>query len=61
MDKLETPEWFFVWTGKRGYITTVCGWTKKDVIREAEKTQHSSWEKIYKRGGRVYRCRIEIL
>lgn len=33
---MDYPEWFFMWSNGTPYITSVCGWTKKEVIRRVE-------------------------
>ncbi len=55
---MDAPEWFFMWNTGRPYITAICGWTKRDVIAQAERENHEPWKKIYGRGGRVIRCKV---
>lgn len=48
------PQWFFVWTTGKPYITTICAWTKKGAIREVvESSLGLTWKQIYRRGGRI--------
>ncbi len=56
--KLEAPEWFFAWMTGRPYITTICGWSRHNVINEAEKAVGDPWKKIYRNGGRAVRCKV---
>jgi len=53
--KLDAPEWFFMWTGPSGYVTSICGWNKASVMAKAERTDGGKWRNIYRRGGRVVR------
>lgn len=57
---MEHPEWFFMWSTGRPYITMICGWSKKDCINEVRKAHGQTWKEIYARGGRVVRVKIEI-
>lgn len=54
------PEWFFKWTSPKNspYITSICAWTKKDLISRAEKENGKPWKEIYKMGGRAVRVKI---
>lgn len=36
-NKLDYPEWFFMWETDRPYITMICAWNKRGVIQKAEK------------------------
>lgn len=57
--QMEHPQWFFMWVTGKPYVTTICGWTKKDVIREVEKNG-GTWKETYARGGRVVRVRLQV-
>ena len=56
--KLDAPEWFFMWTGTNAYVTTICGWTRAQVMNEVEKANSCTWKLIYGRGGRIIRCTL---
>jgi hypothetical protein len=58
-NKIEYPEWFFMWTGT-SYITSICGWTKKQVVDDAVAACGESWKKIYAKGGRVIRVKMTL-
>lgn len=34
--KIDYPEWFFMWEKGIPYITSICDWTKRDLIRSAD-------------------------
>lgn len=57
---MEHPEWFFMWVTGKPYVTMICGWTKKDVIREVEKMNGGTWKETYARGGRVVRVKLQV-
>lgn len=57
-NKLEAPEWFFMWSKGQPYITMICGWTKGAVMRRCEREQQIPWKKIYGRGGRIVKCNV---
>jgi hypothetical protein len=59
-NEMEHPEWFFMWATEKPYVTTICGWTKSDVISESEKNLGMTWRQIYARGGRVVRVKLEV-
>ena len=58
---LDGPTWFFVWTTGQPYMTTACGWYRKQVIREMEQATQRTWKQIYAEGGRAVRCDVRIL
>lgn len=57
---MEYPQWFFMWTSGKPYITMICGWTKKDVMKQVERENGQSWRKIYERGGRIVKVEMSI-
>lgn len=59
---MDHPTYFFVWTKPKGqeYITRVCGWNKKSVMREAERNNDMAWKKIYRRGGRIVKVKMTL-
>lgn len=54
----DKPQWFFAWVTGTPYITTECGWTRRQVISEINRGTGQSWKKTYRMGGRVIRCNI---
>lgn len=56
--KIEHPTWFFVWTTGKPYITSICGWTRKEVIQSVTRDTGRPWRSIYRQGGRVIRCKV---
>ena len=54
------PEWFFAWKSGTPYITMICGWNKKAVIRVVEKENGKTWKQIYAAGGRIVKVKISI-
>jgi hypothetical protein len=58
--QLESPEWFFMWAKGTPYITSVCGWTKRQVIAQIESDMQERWKTIYGRGGRVKQCTVSL-
>lgn len=56
--KLKHPQWFFMWTSGGPCISSICSWTKKDLIKEVELMQGRSWKSIYKGGGRAIKCNV---
>lgn len=55
---VEAPAWFFGWISGKPYITTICGWTRKQVMQEVERSHGESWNRVYKRGGRIIKCSV---
>lgn len=55
---VEAPSWFFMWIVGRQYITTICGWTRKQVQDEVARSNGMTWKEAYRAGGRVIRCTV---
>lgn len=57
---LEHPEWFFYWSNGDPYITSICEWTRKDLIEKTECILGVTWKKIYQLGGRAVRVKMVL-
>jgi hypothetical protein len=65
MTENDYPNWFFMWGKKTGtrsdeYLTSVCGWTRKDLIYQIEK-QIGVWSEVKKRGGKCVKVKISLV
>lgn len=60
---IEAPEWFFAWAAPRNkqYITSICAWTKKDLIELVVRENGSHWTIIHGKGGRAVKCQVTPL
>jgi hypothetical protein len=58
--KLDAPQWFFMWSTGKPYVTTICAWYRKDVISEIVAEVGEPWKKIYGRGGRAVKCELRM-
>ncbi len=58
---LDHPTWFLYWSFKPAYMTMICGWTRRSMVRNAEKSQNMTWKQIYRRGGRAVRVKMSIV
>lgn len=59
---MDYPKWFLYWSEPKGkdYVTSVCHWTKKDLIRAAERETNMNWKQIYKKGGRAIKVSMKM-
>jgi len=55
---MEHPTWFFAWTSERPYITSMCSWTRKQLIDDVERSFGRDWKRIYRQGGRALKCTV---
>lgn len=54
------PPWFFAWLSGSGqpYITCICAWYRRDLVREVERVEGREWKEIMREGGRAIRCKV---
>jgi hypothetical protein len=48
--------WFFAWSKRAGYITSIIGLSRNHCIEQAVKYQGLTWKQLYNRGGRCIKC-----